>query len=54
MQGELQASKVERVVRNRIFIYKGLSVASFFSHPTLDINNHKTVSNEKDMNDLSN
>ena len=35
MQGELQAFKVGRVVRNRTFIYKGLTVTIFFSHSTL-------------------
>ena len=34
-QSKLQAFKVGRVVRNRTFIYKGLTVTWFFSHPTL-------------------
>ena len=35
MQGELQAFKVGRIVRNRTFIYKGLTVTLCFRHSNL-------------------
>ena len=44
MQGELQAFKVGRVVRNRTFIYRGLTVTWFFIHPTLKACNSLSIS----------